>query len=51
MQYIVREICGDYAVIEDEVGSRINISVFLLPFDLIVGDKLQNVGLFQYEKV
>ena len=50
-KYIVKEICGDYAIILDENQIEINISTFLLPSDIIEGDRLISTIPFQYEVI
>ncbi len=49
--YTVHEICGDYAILIDENGEKFDISVFLLPHDLMVGDNLQCVNMLEYQKI
>lgn len=49
--YIVKEICGDYAILVDENGENFDISVFLLPHDLMVGDRLKCVNMLEYQKI
>ena len=46
--YVVKEICGDYAVLQAENGDLLDISVFLLPYDLMIGDKLECVNMLEY---
>ena len=48
-KYVVKEICGDYAIIVDENQVEINISTFLLPSDIVEGDGLISTIPFQYE--
>ena len=49
--YVVKEICGDYAVLQAENGDLLDISVFLLPYDLMIGDKLECVNMLEYRKM
>ncbi len=49
--YTVQEICGDYAILVDQNGETFDISVFLLPHDLMVGDQLQCVNMLEYKKI
>lgn len=49
--YVVIEICGDYAVLQAENGDLLDISVFLLPYDLMIGDKLECVNMLEYRKM
>lgn len=48
--YVVKDILGDYAIIESQQGESINISTFLLPENIEEGDVLVSTMPMQYEK-
>ena len=50
-KYVVKEVCGDYAILLDETQEQVNISTFLLPRDIVEGDVLVSTIPFQYELV
>ena len=50
--FIVKEVCGDYAIITStKTNQDVDISVFLLPPNLMVGDKLKPKNILEYERV
>lgn len=46
--YTVLDMVGDYAVLVDENGNQISVTMFLLPDEIMVGSKLVYEN-FEYE--
>ncbi len=49
-KFIVKEVCGDYAIIKDASGEEVNISVFLLPEGICEGEEIFSPAPLQYER-
>ncbi len=49
-KFTVVKVMGDYAVIADENGAEVDISVFLLPDGICEGETIVSPAPLQYER-
>ncbi|MFI3129582.1 MAG: hypothetical protein R3Y18_05895 [Bacillota bacterium] len=49
-KFVVIKVVGDYAVIADEKGETVDISVFLLPEGICEGETIVSPAPLQYER-